>query len=138
MATLQQRCGNVLITSESEFVTTLETDVRTTLIFDRATTLWQHQQRHCDNVVTASQYQLEYSQYHHQVLYFLYLTCSQQHNNVTTTFVRPLNWCYCTKISNSALLKPYFCMDVLLQIRCVFAEHLFRKTPSGNCFCLLA
>ena len=45
VATLQQRCGNVLITSESEVVTTLETDVRTTLIFDRATTLWQRQQR---------------------------------------------------------------------------------------------
>ena len=39
MATLQQRCGNVLITSESNAVTTSETDVGTNLIFDRATTL---------------------------------------------------------------------------------------------------
>ena len=39
VATLQQRCGNVLITSESDVVTTSETDVCTTLIFDRVTTL---------------------------------------------------------------------------------------------------
>ena len=52
VATLQQRCGNVLITSESDVVTTSETDVGTTLIFDRFTTLWQRQQRRCDNVVT--------------------------------------------------------------------------------------
>ena len=44
VATLQQRCGNVLITSE--------TDVGTTLIFDHVTTLWQRQQRRCNNVVT--------------------------------------------------------------------------------------
>ena len=44
VATLQQRCGNV--------------DVGTTLIFDRATTLWQRQQRRCDNVVTTSLCQL--------------------------------------------------------------------------------
>ena len=41
VATLQQRCGNVLITSESDVVTTSETDVDTTLILDRATTLSQ-------------------------------------------------------------------------------------------------
>ena len=41
VATLQQRCGNVLITSESEIVTTSETNVNTTLIFDPVTTLWQ-------------------------------------------------------------------------------------------------
>ena len=39
VVTLQQRCGNVLITSESDFVTTSETDVGTNLIFDRVTTL---------------------------------------------------------------------------------------------------
>ena len=39
VAVLQQRCGNVLITSESDAVTTLETVIDTTLIFDRATTL---------------------------------------------------------------------------------------------------
>ena len=44
LATLQQRCGNVLITSE--------TDVCTSLIFDRVTTLWQRQQRRCGNIVT--------------------------------------------------------------------------------------
>ena len=38
VATLQQRCGNVLITSESDVVTTSETDVGTTLICDRVTT----------------------------------------------------------------------------------------------------
>ena len=52
--TLQQRCGNVLITSESEVVTTSETDFGTTLIFDRTRTLWQRQERRCDNVVTTS------------------------------------------------------------------------------------
>ena len=41
------------------------------------------------------------------------------------------------KLSDSALLKPYFCMGVLLWICCIFAEHLFRKTSLGNCFCLL-
>ena len=40
-ATLQQRCGNVLTTSDSDVVTTSETDVGTTLIFDCATTLSQ-------------------------------------------------------------------------------------------------
>ena len=58
VAVLQQRCGNVLITSESDAVTTLETVIDTTLIFDRATTLWQRQQRRCDNVVTTSLCQL--------------------------------------------------------------------------------
>ena len=58
VATLQQRCGNVLITSASNVVTTSETDVITTLIFDRATTLWQRQRRRCDNLVTKSLYQL--------------------------------------------------------------------------------
>ena len=46
VATLQQRCGNVLTTSESDVVTTSETDVGTTLIFDHVTALWQH----CHNV----------------------------------------------------------------------------------------
>ena len=45
VATLQQRCGNVLITSE--------TDVGTTLIFDSATMLWQRQQRRCDVATTS-------------------------------------------------------------------------------------
>ena len=58
VATLQQRCGNVLIRSESDDVTTLETDVGTTLIFDGATTLWQRQKWRCDNVVTMSLCQL--------------------------------------------------------------------------------
>ena len=58
VATLQQRCGNVLISSESNLVTTSETDVGTTLIFHRATTLWQRQQGRCDNVVTTLLYQL--------------------------------------------------------------------------------
>ena len=35
-ATLQQRCGNFLLTSESDVVTTSETDVATNLIFDCA------------------------------------------------------------------------------------------------------
>ena len=50
VATLQQRCGNVLITSESDVVTMSDTDVVTTLIFDRVTTLSQRQQRRCHNV----------------------------------------------------------------------------------------
>ena len=58
MATLQQRCGNVLITLESNVVTTLETDVGTTLIFYRITMLRQRQQRRCDNVVIMSLCQL--------------------------------------------------------------------------------
>ena len=37
--TLQQHCGNVLATSESDAVTTSENGAGTTLIFDRATTL---------------------------------------------------------------------------------------------------
>ena len=41
VATLQQRCGNVLITSESDVVTTSETNVGITLIFEP-----------CHNVVT--------------------------------------------------------------------------------------
>ena len=56
-ATLQQCCGNLLITSESDVVTTSETDVGTTLIFDRVTTRKRQQQR-CDNVVTRSLCQL--------------------------------------------------------------------------------
>ena len=39
----------------------------------------------------------KYSQY--QVLYFLYLRCPHQHNNVTA-FVSPLNWRYCTDIES--------------------------------------
>ena len=42
---LWQLCGNVLISSESNVVTTSETDVSTTVIFNRATKLWQRQQR---------------------------------------------------------------------------------------------
>ena len=42
---------------ESDVVTTSETYVGTTLIFDRVTT-WQRQQRRCDNVVTTSLCQL--------------------------------------------------------------------------------
>ena len=52
VATLQQRCGNVSVTSESDVVTTSETDVGTTLILDHVTTLGQRQQRRCDNIVT--------------------------------------------------------------------------------------
>ena len=44
VAVLQQRCGNVLITSESDVATTSETEVGTTLIFDSVKTLWQRQQ----------------------------------------------------------------------------------------------
>ena len=58
VATLQQYCGNVLITSKSNAVTTSETNVGTTLIFGRNTTLWQRQQLRCDNVVTTSLCQL--------------------------------------------------------------------------------
>ena len=36
---LEQRCGNVLTTSDSDAVTTLETEVDATLTFDLATTL---------------------------------------------------------------------------------------------------
>ena len=55
VATLQQRCGNLLIMSESvDVVRTLDTEVSATLIFDRVTTLWPRQQRLCDNVVTMS------------------------------------------------------------------------------------
>ena len=50
VATLQQYCGNVLITSESEVATTSETDVGTTLIFDRVTILWQRSTAHCKNL----------------------------------------------------------------------------------------
>ena len=50
VATLQQRCGNVFITSESDVVTTSETDVGTTLIFDRVTTLLQRHQRHSSSI----------------------------------------------------------------------------------------
>ena len=39
VATLQQLCGNVLMTSKSDVVTTSETDVGSTLIFDHVTTL---------------------------------------------------------------------------------------------------
>ena len=39
VATLQQRYGNVLITSDSDVITTSETGFGTTLIFDRATAL---------------------------------------------------------------------------------------------------
>ena len=39
VATLQQRYGNVLITSDSDVVTTSETGSGTTLIFGRGTTL---------------------------------------------------------------------------------------------------
>ena len=51
VATLQQRCGNVLIKSESNIVTTLET-------VDHVTTLRQRQQRLCDKVVKTSLCQL--------------------------------------------------------------------------------
>ena len=54
---LWRRWGNVLTTLESDVVTTSETYVGTTLIFDRVTT-WQRQQRRCDNVVTTSLCQL--------------------------------------------------------------------------------
>ena len=56
--TLQQRCDNVLITSESDVVAKSENDIGTTLIFDRVLTLWQRQQWRCDNVVTTSLCQL--------------------------------------------------------------------------------
>ena len=49
VGTLWQRGGNILKTSESDVITTSEPDVGTILIFDRATTLWQRQQRRCDN-----------------------------------------------------------------------------------------
>ena len=61
VATLQQRCGNVLITSESDIVTTSETNVGTPLIFDRvshnvvATSTTTLSQR-CHNVLVSSGY----------------------------------------------------------------------------------
>ena len=58
VATLQQRYDNVLKTTGSDVVTMSETDAGTTLIFDRVTTLWQRQQRRCDNVDTTSLCQL--------------------------------------------------------------------------------
>ena len=39
LVALLQRCSKVLITSESDAVTTSEADVGTALIFDRVTTL---------------------------------------------------------------------------------------------------
>ena len=47
---LWQRCSNIVATWEIDVVTTSETDVGTTLIFYRATTLWQRLQRRGDNV----------------------------------------------------------------------------------------
>ena len=47
---LWQRCSNVVATWEIDVVTTSETDVGTTLIFYRTTTLWQRLQRRGDNV----------------------------------------------------------------------------------------
>ena len=58
VVTLQQRFGNVFITSERDVVTTSETDADTTLILDRVTALLQRQQRCCDNVATTSLCQL--------------------------------------------------------------------------------
>ena len=60
VATFLQRYGNVLATSENGVVTKLKTNVATTLIFDRATTLRQRQPWSCDNVVTTSLCQLGY------------------------------------------------------------------------------
>ena len=48
VATLQQRYGNVLTTSDSNVVTTLENDVATTLIL----TASQRCDNICDDVVT--------------------------------------------------------------------------------------
>ena len=43
----------------------------------------------------------------------------------------------CLKISCfAALLKSHFGMVVLLQICCIFSEHLFLRTPLGDCFSL--
>ena len=53
VVTLQQCCGNVLITSESDIVTTSETDVDTILILDHVTTLLQRVNN--DVVTTLSQ-----------------------------------------------------------------------------------
>ena len=47
---LWQRCSNAVATWEIDVVKTSETDVGTTLIFYRATTLWQRLQRRGDNV----------------------------------------------------------------------------------------
>ena len=47
---LWQRCSNAVAPWEIDVVTTSETDVGTTLIFYRATTLWQRLQRRGDNV----------------------------------------------------------------------------------------
>ena len=35
------------------------------------------------------------------------------------------------------ILMSYFGMLVLLQICCIFSEHLFQRTPLETCFCLL-
>ena len=34
------------------------------------------------------------------------------------------------------LLKSHFGMGVLLQICCIFSEHLFSRTPQSGCFCI--
>ena len=37
----------------------------------------------------------------------------------------------------ATLLKPHFGMGVLLQICCIFSQHLFLRTPLEGCFCKL-
>ena len=54
VAMLQQRSGHVLITSDSDVVTMSETDVHTTLILDRVTTLSQRRCASCATDVKAN------------------------------------------------------------------------------------
>ena len=56
---LWRRCSNVEATSWQRWRATLSQRQKlTTVIFDRAATLWQRQQRRCNNVVTTSLCQL--------------------------------------------------------------------------------
>ena len=41
----------------------------------------------------------------------------------------------CPNTCSATLLKSNFDMGVLLQIGCIFSEHLFPGTPLGGCFC---
>ena len=40
-----------------------------------------------------------------------------------------------TPMPKCDLLKLHFGMGVLLQICCIFSEHLFLRTPLDGCFC---
>ena len=38
----------------------------------------------------------------------------------------------------ATLLRSHFVMGVLLQICCIFSEHLFVRIPLGGCFCVFS